>query len=215
MQENSRVVILRLHAYRDALRRLKSLGFGRVFSDNLADAVGVTASQVRRDLLVLGHHGNKRGGYGVDDLLEKITQALGKSKPQSVVVIGAGNIGKALMHYEGFGKEGIQIVAVFDNNPAKVNRKAKVPILPLTELESFVRRHDIRVGVVAVPETAAQQVLDLMVAAGMKGTLNFAPIRLKAPDDFIVSNVNIGLQLETALYFVYSSEKEMAEQIPV
>lgn len=208
MLQTNENCISRLHRYRDALYRLKHLGFEKVFSDNLADAVGVTASQVRKDLLVLGHAGNKRGGYKADDLIVKLNNILGKNKPQNVIVVGAGNIGCALMNYRGFEKEGIHIVAAFDSDESKSDRKAKIPVYPIGELKNYVRKHRIKVGIIAVPDNAAQDILDLMVSAGIRGALNFAPIRLKVPESFVIYNVNVGLRLETVIYFVNAAEKK-------
>ena len=202
MMTTSHKTIARLHGYRNSLFRLKHLGFVKVFSENLADAVGVTSSQVRKDLSLFGPSGNKRGGYLVDDLIPKLNQILGKDTPQNIIVVGAGNIGNALIHYPGFQREGIRIVAAFDQDQAKINRDAAVPVLPLSELKEFVGRQYIKVGVIAVPDTAAQQVLDELVAAGIKGILNFAPIRLNAPDGIIINHVNVGVELETVIYFV-------------
>jgi len=201
MPENKEC-IARLYKYRNALYRFRYMGLVRVFSDNLADSVGVTASQVRKDLTVLGPLGNKKGGYVVEQLISRLNDSLGKNTPQKVVVVGAGNIGSALLHYRGFANENIHIVAVFDTDSAKINRKARVPILPLEELKDFVAANDIKVGVIAVPETAAQNVLNLMVEAGIRGALNFAPIRLNAPEDFVMNNVHLQLELETVSYFV-------------
>jgi redox-sensing transcriptional repressor len=195
--------ITRLHEYRNALYRFKQMGFVKVFSDNLADAVGVTASQVRRDLSIYGlASGNKRGGYQTDELLRRFNEVLGKNNPQNVIVVGAGNIGRALMGYKGFEKENIKIVAAFESDASKVDRKASIPVLPLEEMGAFVKAHNVEIGVIAVPDIFAQTVIDLMFAAGVKGALNFAPIRLKVPEGFIVNDVNLGVELETVVYSV-------------
>lgn len=202
MSKNS---ITRLYQYRKSLYRLKHMGFVKVFSDNLADAVGVTAAQVRRDFSMFGLSGNKRGGYLVEELIKRLDQKLGKDKPQRVVVIGAGNIGKALMNYKGFESEGIKVAAVFDTDAAKINSGAAVPVLAMPELKEFIRKNHIEVGVIAVPDIFAQQVFGDLVEAGIKGVLNFAPIRLNPPhEDFVINNVNVGLELETVIYLVNS-----------
>ncbi|MFA5088253.1 MAG: redox-sensing transcriptional repressor Rex [Candidatus Omnitrophota bacterium] len=199
--------IARLYRYRNALYRLRYMGLHKFFSDNLADAVGVTASQVRKDLAIFGPLGNKRGGYLVDDLINKLNEILGKDKPQNIIIVGYGNIGMALKHYKGFEREGINIVAVFDNDPSKINREDSVPVLPLEELKDFVEKNKITVGVMAVPDVAAQQVVDIMCSGGIKGILNFAPIRLDIPEGFVINNVNVGVELETVIYFVNALEK--------
>ena len=197
--------IIRLSRYKNALYRLQALGFVKVFSDNLADAVGVTASQVRKDFSIFGISGNKRGGYQIDSLLEKLNSILGKDHLQKVIVIGAGHIGSALMRYRGFEKEGIKIVACFDIDPAKINRS--ISVLPFEEARSFIRAQGIKCGILAVPDIGAQQAVEVISAAGIKGILNFAPLRLKAPDGCIINNVNLEIELENLIYFVNVTEK--------
>ncbi|MFA5197968.1 MAG: redox-sensing transcriptional repressor Rex [Candidatus Omnitrophota bacterium] len=199
--------IIRLSRYKNALYRLQALGFVKVFSDNLADAVGVTASQVRKDFSIFGISGNKKGGYQIDLLLEKLNNILGKDRLQKVIVVGGGHIGSALMRYRGFEKEGIKIIAGFDIDPAKINRSNPVPILPLEEARIFIKTNGIRIAILAVPDIAAQQALDLICAAGIKGVLNFAPLRLKAPESCIVNYVNLEIELENLIYFVNVAEK--------
>jgi redox-sensing transcriptional repressor len=200
--------INRICGYKNALYRFKKLGFVRVFSDNLSDAVGVTPSQVRKDFSMFAISGNKRGGYKVDELLDKICFILGKDDVCNVVVVGAGNIGLALMKYGGFEKENMTIKAAFDIDPAKFSEKENVPVLPLSELSDYVKKEDIKVGIIAVPDIAAQHVADLMVAAGVKGILNFAPILLRCGDETVVKNVNLELELENIIYFVNAREKK-------
>ena len=194
--------VIRLSRYKSALNRLKTLGFVKVFSDNLADAVGATSSQVRKDFSIFGISGSKRGGYKIDELIEKISNILGKNEVQKVIIAGAGNIGTALMKYKGFEKEGMKIVASFEMDPSKVNREIDIPVLPIEELKSFVVDNRIKVGIMAVPDIAAPGVLDIMLDAGIKGILNFAPIRLKVPEDCVINNVNIESELENVIYYV-------------
>ncbi|MCH5150387.1 MAG: redox-sensing transcriptional repressor Rex [Spirochaetales bacterium] len=207
--------ILRLSRYKKALTRLHSMGFKKVFSDNLADAIGVTPSQVRKDFSIFDLSGHKKGGYLIDDLIHKINKILGKEEVEKVIIIGCGNIGTALMQYNGFEKEFIKIVAAFDSNPAKINNHTQIPILPIEEMHNFVIKEKIRTAVLAVPEQAAQDVVDMLVNAGIKGVLNFSPLYLRVPEDFIISNVNLEVELEGVIYFVNamqnSSEKDILE----
>ena len=194
--------ILRLSRYKNAIGRLKSLGFVKVFSDNLGDAVGVTSAQVRKDFSLFGISGKKRGGYNIDDLLAQLNKILGKNEIQKTIIAGAGSLGSALLKYQGFEKEGIKIAAGFDIDPAKFSKKGLVPILPLDDMRGFIRSNEVRIGIISVPDIAAQQVLDIMSASGIKGVLNFAPIRLRAPQDCIITYVNLELELENLIYFV-------------
>lgn len=202
----NRSCIIRLSRYKNALNRLKTLNFVRVFSDNLADAAGVTAAQVRKDFSLFGITGNRRGGYKVDDLAEQLNKILGKEQLQEFVLIGVGNIGRALLHYPGFERSGINIAAGFDIDPVKYNAEGKPPVLPLEQLGEFVNGRNITLAIVAVPDYAAQQVLGLLLAAGIKGVMNFAPICLKAPDGCIVNNINLETELENLIYFVNATE---------
>ncbi|HQP92156.1 MAG TPA: redox-sensing transcriptional repressor Rex, partial [Candidatus Omnitrophota bacterium] len=128
--------------------------------------------------------------------------------------VGGGNIGSALMKYKGLEKEGIKISACFDTDPAKFNKKeGNIPILPLEELNNFVKNHKIKMGILAVPDAAAQQVLDMMLSAGIKGVLNFAPIRLRAEGDCVVNNVNLVLELETVIYFIINGMGKAFQEI--
>lgn len=204
----NRSCIIRLSRYKNALKRLRSLNFVRVFSDNLADAAGVTAAQVRKDFSLFGITGNRRGGYKVDELTGQLNQILGKDQLQEVVVIGMGNIGKALLHYDGFEKSGIRIVAGFDIDPAKFNSDSEPPVLSLETLVDVVRERAVALGIIAVPDYAAQQVFELMLSAGIRGILNFAPICLKAPEGCVVNNINLESELENLIYFINASKNE-------
>ena len=199
--------VIRLSRYKNALYRLQALGFVKVFSDNLADSVGSTASQVRKDFSLFGISGNKKGGYQIDVLLEKLNSILGKDQIQKVVVVGAGHIGSALMRYRGFEKEGIRIVAGFDIDPSKINRNSAVPVLPLEEVKVYIKSQGIKIAILAVPDIAAQQALEMIAGAGVKGILNFAPLRLKDVEGCIINNVNLEIELENLIYFVNVAEK--------
>lgn len=198
----NRSCIIRLSRYKNALNRLKTLNFVRVFSDNLADAAGVTAAQVRKDFSLFGITGNRRGGYKVDELSEQLNRILGKNRLQEFVLIGVGNLGRALLHYPGFERSGISVAAGFDIDPAKFDREANPPVLPLEQLSEVVKARDIHFAIIAVADYAAQQVLELVLSAGIKGVLNFAPICLKAPSGCVVNNINLETELENLIYFV-------------
>jgi redox-sensing transcriptional repressor len=202
-------VVARLSSYRTALLRFHELGFIKVFSDTLAEAVGVTSAQVRKDFSIFGISGNKKGGYQTEVLIEKLQALLGKDRVQPVVIAGIGNIGTALIKYKSFESEAIKIVAGFDIDPAKLNRKAKVSILSLEEMPAFIQEQGIRIGIIAVPDIAAQSVCDTMVAAGIRGILNFAPLILRANPAVVVNNVNLQNELENVIYFVNALAKHI------
>ena len=198
--------ISRLSRYRNAVLRLKTLNFVKVFSENLADATGVTAAQVRKDFSLCGITGSGRGGYPINQLLEQLDKVLGKDKIQKFIIFGVGNIGRALMHYPGFQKNEIEIAAGFDIDLSKHNKQVKFPILSPEELNDFVNSNSIKFGIIAVPEIAAQDVLALMLNAGIKGIPNFAPICLKAPQGCVVRNLSLETELENVIYFTNIGE---------
>jgi redox-sensing transcriptional repressor len=194
--------IIRLSRYRNALIRLRALNFVKVFSDNLADATGVSAVQVRKDFSAFAISGNRGGGYEVDELIKRLNKILDKDTIHKFIEVGAGNLGKALLRYPGFAKSGIKIVACFDVDPAKYDRDAEIPVLPIEELDNFVREHEIRFGIISTPDVAAQQVLVRMISSGIKGILNFASIYLRGPQDCVINNVNLESEIENIVYFV-------------
>lgn len=203
----NRKCIIRLSRYKNALKRLKALGFVKVFSGNLADAAGVTSSQVRKDFSLFGITGNRRGGYKVDELITKIREILGKNELQKVVIIGVGNIGKALLRYKGFEAGGIKVIAGFDIDSTKYTDTTEVPIYPLDNFRDFVQEHDVKIGILAVPDVAAHHVSEILISAGIKGILNFAPIQLRTADDVVISNINLEVELENLIYFVNAQGK--------
>jgi redox-sensing transcriptional repressor len=202
-------VVARLSSYRTALLRFHELGFVKVFSDTLAEAVGATSAQVRKDFSLFGISGNKKGGYQTDNLIEKLQALLGKDRLQSVIIVGIGNIGTALLKYKAFESEGIKIIAGFDIDQAKQNRKSKVPILPFVDLPEFIHEHKVQIGIIAVPDIAAQSVCDTLIATGIRGILNFAPLVLRVTPDVVVNNVNLQNELENVIYFVNALAKQI------
>ena len=192
----------RLSRYRRALIRMREMGVSKVVSEALGEAAGATSSQVRKDFSLFGIAGNKKGGYQIDLLLSELETILKKNRPHKVIIAGMGNIGNALMSYRTFEQECIQIVAGFDIDPAKINKKNKVPVYPIGELYGVVQREDVEIGIIAVPAVTAQEVCDLMQEAGIKGILNFAPIRLRVREDVVITHVNVLMKLENLIYFV-------------
>lgn len=204
-------LILRLSKYKRLLFKLKALGLERVFSNNLGDAIGVAPSLVRKDFSVLSLSGNKRGGYDIDMLIEKLDIVLGRDKPQEVIVVGCGRIGTALMQYEEFRNEGIKIIAGFDVSPENVSKTSGVPIYHIKEMKDFVEKNGTKVGIIAVPDSEAAATLDMMIESGIRGVLNFATIELRINNrgeidneeqPCTIHNINICLELEHLFYQV-------------
>ena len=195
----------RLIKYKRILIQLKSLGLEKVFSNNLGDAVGVSPALVRKDFSRLQlNQGNRKGGYNINDLIDSLNEILGTSELQDVVVVGCGNLGKALIKHEAFYKEGINITAGFDINPREAEING-IPIYPMEVLNNYLTQHEIRVAILCVPAGAASHTRDLLLEAKIKGILNFTPVELKSSDECRIQNVNICLELENLFFQI--SEK--------
>ena len=199
-----RKTVYRLSLYQRGLQRLKLNAIATVSSAALAKAAGVKPTQLRKDLTYFGQFGTRGLGYDVNALCKKLDEVLGTTRLQPVVLAGAGNLGTALLgYYEGFAKEGFEIVAAFDAEPGrKFIGDAKTEVLPITQVGEYVRRHGIKMAILAVPGTAAQEVVNSLVSAGTQAILNFAPIILQVPANVVVNNVDLAIELENLSYFI-------------
>lgn len=199
-------MLIRVTRYYRALNRLRSIGLEKVFAHNLADAAGVSAAVVRKDFSQLEIHGQKRGGYEITDLIDRLGTILGKGDEQHVIVVGCGRIGKALMHYAGFEPDGIKIVAGFDNDPIVYSDASQpIPVYPMSRLDEVIGALKVNVAIITVPENSATDIYAQLLASGITGIMNFSPVTLKpqrTKDGIIpvVHNINIGLELEQIFY---------------
>lgn len=176
-----------------------------VSSEALAKAAGVKSAQLRKDLTYFGQFGTRGLGYDVEVLAKMISGLLGRSSLQPVILVGVGNLGAALLSYHGFQQEGFEIIGAFDVDPAKArSRQGVQTVHDLQQLPSFLKDHPARMAILAVPATAAQEVTNLLVAHGISGILNFSPVVLQVPDEVMVNNVNLAIELENLSYFVRS-----------
>ncbi|MFA7124541.1 MAG: redox-sensing transcriptional repressor Rex [Sphaerochaetaceae bacterium] len=203
----NREMVNRITRYYRILNRMRSLRMETVFAKNLADTAGVSAAIVRKDFSVLNIYGQKKGGYQIPDLMERIGTILGKTdKLEHIIIVGCGRIGKALMHYNGFEQDGIKIIAGFDSDPTVYNDNTHpVPVYPLNRIDEIVKESEVKVAIITVPDSASADIFQRLLAAGITGVLNFSPITLKPmiKDDgtaIIVHNVNIALELEQIFY---------------
>ena len=206
-------MIQRLARYKNLLLKFRSMGLSRIFSNNLSDAAGISASLVRKDFSVINMSvGVKRGGYSIDALLQGLDKILGVHDVQRVILVGCGKIGTALMNYKGFANQKIEVVAGFDNNPARINPANKpVRILPVGELTDFIQKENIQVAVLAVPENAAADMLDQMAAAGVQGVLNFSPVELRSVSQMFIQNINIAFEIENLFHFVRFRQRQIQD----
>ena len=201
--EIPRKTIYRLSVYLRCLQRLKTNNIRTVSSEALSKVAGVKPTQLRKDLTYFGQFGTRGLGYDVEQLAAMISDLLGTKRLQPVVLVGVGNLGLALLSYRGFEQEGFEIVAAFEVKADRLKLKqAKQPLYPMEQLEEVVRDRAVRMAIVTVPATAAQEVTNRLVACGIAGILNFSPIVLQVPEDVTVNNVNLAIELENLSYFI-------------
>ncbi len=189
--------VTRLSIYSRFLEKLDKNGVVSVSSGEIADGVGVSPAQVRKDLAYFGEFGTRGVGYNVKDLMRYTLKILGLDRHWNLVLVGAGNLGYALCTYRGFNERGFKIVAVFDNDLTKIGKKInELEVLPLEKMPGVIKEHGVRIGILATPTRAAQDVADFMIKNGIEAILNFAPLPLNLPDVIEVRNVDLSVKLE-------------------
>jgi redox-sensing transcriptional repressor len=191
--------VQRLSLYLRQLEAFQEEDQRTVSSRELGAVLGLSDAQVRKDLAYFGQFGHPGVGYGVDELIVRVRRILGTDKLSQVLLVGVGNLGRALISFRGFAKRGFEIEAVFDKDPAKVGSEvgaAPLRIRPLSEMPEVVRSRGIRIGILTVPAGAAQAVAVEMAAAGIRAILNFAPVTLRLAPDIEVSSVDMAVHLE-------------------
>lgn len=198
-----RKTVYRLSLYQRCLERLHANEIATVSSAALAKAAGVKPTQLRKDLTYFGQFGTRGLGYNVSALRARLTQVLGTTHLQPVILVGAGQLGSALLRYEGFNKEGFEVVAAFDADlKRKRERIGQIPVLAMSELPRFIPERGIKMAILAVPAIVAQEVTNGLVEAGIQAILNFAPLLLQVPERVVVNNVDLAIELENLSYFI-------------
>jgi redox-sensing transcriptional repressor len=197
-----RKTVYRLSLYYRALQRAKANQVDTVSSAALAKAAGVKPTQLRKDLTYYGQFGTRGLGYNVEALSARLMEVLGTAHLQPVILVGAGNLGSALLKYPGFAKEGFEVAAAFDAAPSRQRAKdLGVRVLPMTKMKDFVRENHVRMVILTVPAHVAQEVANDLIEAGIMAILNFAPIILQVPDNVVVNNVDLAIELENLSSF--------------
>ncbi len=198
-----RKTVYRLSLYYRILGRLQGNRIDTVSSDALAKAAGVKPTQLRKDLAYVGQFGTRGLGYNVEALVRELAGVLRTARFQPVILVGAGNLGSALLRYDGFAKEGFEIVAAFDIRPEGAKAaQSPVSVQPVDRLRDFVAAHGVKLAILTVPGPVAQSVANGLVEAGIQAILNFSPIILQVPDHVVVNNVNLAIELENLSYFI-------------
>ena len=194
--------VSRLSVYSRYLTGVEEQGIINISSGEIAEGVGGTPAQVRKDLAYFGEFGTRGVGYNVKQLNHEIMGILGLKKGWNMILIGAGNLGSALSQYRGFQARGFNIVAVFDNDMNKVGLKLNgLHIYAVNQMAEFVDKNDISIGIITVPSEYAQDIADILVETkSIKGILNFAPVVLTIPEEIEVRNVDLSVNLEVLSY---------------
>jgi redox-sensing transcriptional repressor len=207
--------IARLPVYLRALYALAERGVGTVASDELAAAAGVNSAKLRKDLSHLGSYGIRGVGYDVDYLIHQVSKALGLTQKWPVVIVGAGNLGRALANYGGFINRGFRIAAILDSDRGLVGGKiGDIGIRHVSDLEDVVADNRVSIGVLAVPAATAQAVCDRLVAAGVTSILNFAPLVLNVPDGVDVRKVDLSIELQILAFHAQRRSAGRFGQVP-
>jgi redox-sensing transcriptional repressor len=189
--------VRRLSLYLRQLEAFKRKDRRTISSKQLGESLHLTDAQVRKDLAYFGQFGHPGIGYRVEDLIAQVKKILGTDKVWNVLLVGAGNLGRALMAYKGFNAKGFRLSNVFDASPQIVGRKmGAFTVQPMSELEETIRKNQTRLAMIAVPAETAQQVVDQLVAAGVRGILNFAPTSVNVPPHIALNAVDLSVQLE-------------------
>ncbi|AXY24685.1 redox-sensing transcriptional repressor Rex [Suicoccus acidiformans] len=202
-QEIPRATAQRLPIYRRYLSYLKDAGKDRISSSELSEAVKVDSATIRRDFSYFGALGKRGYGYDVDTLLDFFTKVLNQDRLTSVGLIGVGNLGNALLNYNFRKNSNVRIGAAFDINPDLVGTiQAGIPVYSMDELEEQMDLQQLQIMIITVPENHAEEVVDRLIAADVKGILNFTPLRFEVPEGVRVQNVDLTNELQTLIFFI-------------
>lgn len=200
----SRASVGRFSLYLRRLERFQNEGVRTVSSGQLGEALGITDAQVRKDLAYFGSLGHPGIGYPTRELIAALRRKMGLDRPWLAVVAGVGNLARALLRYRGFQQQGFRIAALFDADPAKVGQKVEgLKVHPPEDMPAVVEATGAELGLLTVPSESAQPVADALVAAGIRGILNFAPVVLRLPPGVGAVNVDLAVQLEQLAFLVH------------
>ena len=206
----SKSVIKRLPIYLRILDQLIRRDVDIISSKELSNESGFTAEQIRKDLAYFGAFGTRGAGYNTSFLREKILKIIGLDRKTSIIIIGAGNLGTALTRYNYTKNPYVNIIALFDSDPNLVGKKVfDVEVFPITRAREVISENDIKVSMITVPAEAAQEVVNLIVDAGIKAILNFAPVKLNVPEDVVVHNADLTIELQSLIYYSSAEEERL------
>lgn len=200
-------VIRRLPKYHRYLKELLEKEVYRISSKELSTIMGFTASQIRQDFNNFGGFGQQGYGYNVEELYGEIQKILGLNTIYKCVIVGSGNLGQAIANYNNFKKSGFHLKALFDTNPKLIGMKIRdVPIYDIDELQEFVDKEKINIGIICTPKEFAQDVANKLIKSGVSAIWNFAPLDIKVPENIIIENVHLSDSLLILSYLLNNSQ---------
>jgi len=175
-----------------------------ISSSKLSEITGINSYQIRKDFSYFGEFGKRGIGYPVSELAKKLKKIMKSNKKWDIALAGAGNIGTAFLRYKGFSKRGFTIRLVFDNDILKIGTEIdNIKILPIQEMEEHLKKHKIKIGIIAVPAQSAQEVADKMIAGGVRSILNFAPVSIRHSQGVSIKHIDIAIELEKLVYYLF------------
>lgn len=197
------ITVQRLPLYLRALTFLRMEGRQITSSQELGDKLSISSAQIRKDLSYFGEFGKQGTGYEIEYLEKKLREILNLEREWEMLLVGAGDLGRAIAHYDGFRPRGFHVTAVFDNNPKKIGAYlGHLEILDSKLLPQVIKEQDLKIAIVAVPATSAQKVVDTLVEAGIKAILNYAPITLNVPQDVRIYYIDPLVGLQSMAYYL-------------
>ncbi len=202
------VVIDRLPVYARALTHLETQGRDVVSSQELGEMLGVTPAQIRKDLSYFGRFGKQGRGYNVLRLAQELRQILGLDRQWSMILIGIGHLGRAILAYDGFQPQGFVIIEAFDSDPELVGQKvAGLTVRPTSDLKRYLEKRQVAIGIVAVPPDAAGPLINELVAGGVRAILNYAPTSVAVPPEVEIKNIDPVLALQSMTFYLKGTHR--------
>jgi redox-sensing transcriptional repressor len=197
------IVIRRIPLYLRTLKLLKDQGQAVTSSQEIGDMLGISATQIRKDLSYFGEFGKQGTGYDVSYLHEQVRQILQVDRSWNIALIGAGDLGRAILRYSGFEEGGFSIVAILDRDKRKIGRHiGNLEVLDIARLPEVIKEHRIQIAIMAVPTGDAQEVADALASAGVKAILSYAPIPLSLPADVRIEHIDPVVGLQSMTYYL-------------
>lgn len=205
--------VRRFPSYLRILMQNREAGHKTISATQLAEELGLTPIQVRKDLASTGIEGRPKVGFSIDELISSITHALGWDNLTEALIVGAGNLGSALAAYDGFSAYGLRIVAIFDKDPSKIGKRiGDLTVLPVDGINQYIKNNRVTIAVIAVPANQAQATADMLVKCGIRGIWNFASKNLKVPEDVVMQRTDLAASFAVLSVLLRRKYREETDQ---